>query len=77
MKYIKLSEIEVGERCILKEINITGSIKRRIQDLGFVKGSEIKCMIKSPLKEPTAYFIKGSVIALRDDIIKNIFVERV
>lgn len=77
MQKIKLNEIKVGEKWIIKNIIMPENTKRRLQDLGFVKGSIIECVLKSPLKDPTAYRIRGTVIAIREDVSKNIFVERI
>ena len=35
-------------------------------DLGFIPGSEVEVALKSPFRDPTAYHIKGAMIALRD-----------
>lgn len=52
---------------VITSINSTGSIRRRLGDLGFVKGSKVEYVSKSPLGDPTAYYIKGTVIALREE----------
>ena len=36
-------------------------------DLGFTEGSIVKTVRKSPLGDPTAYLIRGSIIALRQE----------
>lgn len=38
---------------------------RRLGDLGFVQGTGIACLYRSPAGDPTAYGIRGTVIALR------------
>ena len=43
-------------------------------DLGLVSGAYIKALQKSPSLDPTAYLIKGTVIALRKEDAKNILV---
>lgn len=77
MNKIMLSDLKLGEKGYVRKIFLTGDIKRRLQDLGFVDGSLIKCVLKSPLKDPTAYFIKGTTIAIREEIAQNILIERV
>lgn len=42
-----------------------GVMRRRLQDLGFVTGAQVECLGKSPLGDPSAYRVKGAVVALR------------
>lgn len=60
-----LSELELGSCGIVLDIHSAGSMCRRLQDLGLVKGTKVTCMQKSPLGDPTAFLIRGAVIALR------------
>lgn len=48
---------------------------RRLGDLGLIEGSRVKCLFRSPLGDPTAYEIKGAVIALRQRDARSIVVE--
>ncbi|WP_250278520.1 FeoA family protein [[Clostridium] colinum] len=77
MNKIMLNSLDIGDSCYIKKILLDKNIKRRLQELGFIEGSLIKCVLKSPFNEPTAYFVKGTMIALREEITKNILVERV
>jgi len=72
---ISLSKLPIGSTCKLYYLNINNiNLKRRLLDLGLVKNTTIKALYKSPLNDPTSYLIRGSVIALREDDTKNIFV---
>ena len=51
-----------------------GSMRRRLQDIGIVRGAEIKCLMHSPSGDPAAYLIKGAVIALRSEDSSQIFI---
>ena len=62
---MNLDQIEPGERAIVEEICVKGAMARRLQDLGLEKGTEIMCVGRSPLGDPSAYLILGSVFALR------------
>lgn len=75
----------MNKKCGLNALNIdecgevlhlenTGSIRRRLQDIGVVEGTKIKCVLKAPGGDPTAFLIKGAVIAIREDDSKKIFV---
>jgi DtxR family Mn-dependent transcriptional regulator len=53
-----------------------GESRRRLLDLGFVKGSEIKIDLLNPLGEPNAYLIKGTSIALRKEQASKILIKK-
>ena len=61
----RLSELKQGERAFVVEIHSGDGMRRRLQDLGLVRGTELSCLQKSPLGDPVAYLIRGAVIALR------------
>ena len=42
-----------------------GAERRRLLDLGFVPGSEVRVEMISPVGDPTAYRVRGCLIALR------------
>ena len=62
---MRLSELAVGERCVVSGMEIGGAMRRRLLDLGVVEGGEILCVGKSPLRDPAAYLIGGAVVAIR------------
>lgn len=44
-----------------------GSDRRRLMDLGFTPGVKVTRLQTSPLGDPIAFEVRGSVIALRRD----------
>lgn len=62
-----LNRLEVGECAIILNINAKGSMYRRLLDLGLVAGTLVRCIMKAPSGDPSAYLIRGAVIALRDE----------
>jgi len=52
------------------------AIEQRLTDLGIVPGTRIRCLYRSPLQDPTAYEIRGAVIALRKEDSAEILVEQ-
>lgn len=72
-----LFDIKTGESALIDSINITGDIRRRLFDLGFVKKSLVRCVGASPSGDPAAYLIRGAVIALRNDESRKIMVRKV
>ena len=71
----KLCELKIDEKARVKELKIKGAMRRRLQDIGLIEGTEVKCVLISPLGDPKAYEIRGAVIAIREDDSKNIYVE--
>ncbi len=64
---MKLNELRVGGKAVVEGLQTEGPMRRRLQDIGIVEGTEIECVGRSPGGDPAAYFIKGAVIALRDE----------
>lgn len=69
---IYLNKLDVGEIATVSDIFAEEDMRQRLEDLGIVEGTQIKCLMKSPLGDPTAFLIRGSVIALRREDSKNI-----
>ena len=72
---MSLDEIKLNEKAIIKKVECQGNIKRRLLDLGFIKGTEITPILISPSKDPRAFYIRGSTIALRKEEAKNVLVK--
>lgn len=62
-----LNELPEGKTARVKELGNTGSMRRRLQDIGLIEGTDVKCLQKSPAGDPIAYYIRGAVIALRSE----------
>ena len=72
---MSLDEIKLNEKAIIKKVECQGNIKRRLLDLGFIKGTEITPILISPSKDPRAFYIRGSTIALRKEDANNVLVK--
>ena len=77
MTYYRLCDVTRDEEVLVKEVNVHGSMKRRLVDIGLIEGTRVKCVGKSPLGDPSAYLIRGAVIAIREETGKDVTVERV
>ena len=53
-----------------------GALRRRLLDLGFVKGSVVSIDMPSPMGNPIAYVVRGSAIALRHEQAKFVLVRK-
>ncbi|MDO5123478.1 MAG: FeoA family protein [Eubacteriales bacterium] len=64
MNTIPLYKLKKGESGTI--INVEDNpYKMRMLELGFIRGENITMIRKSPIGDPTAYFVKGTVVALR------------
>lgn len=60
-----LSDIPIGQSCIILKINGHGGFRHRILELGFVRGQKVQVVKNAPLQDPVEYKILGSLISLR------------
>lgn len=76
MLYIdNLSSLNEGEKAFVRKLCIKGGMRRRLHDIGLIRGTKVCCIQKSPSGDPTAYMIRGAVIALRNSDAEQIIVE--
>ncbi|MDA1507788.1 FeoA family protein [Bacillus cereus group sp. TH36-2LC] len=68
-----LSEFKTGEFVQIEKIQLEGTMKRRLLDLGFIPGATIKALQRSPLGDPVAYQVSNTTIALRKEESSLIF----
>ena len=69
---MKLSELRTGERAVIVKVNGHGSFRKRIIEMGFVKGNKVKVILNAPLRDPIEYEIIGYKISLRREEASNI-----
>lgn len=72
---LTLDCLKVGRSAKVIQINNTGSIRRRLLDLGLIPGTIIKAELASPFQDPIAYQIRNALIAIRKEDSRNILVE--
>ena len=65
MSEYSLSALRVGQSADVAEIQADEAMRRRLLDLGLIRGTRVTCTAKSPAGDPAAYLIRGAVIALR------------
>ena len=69
---MKLSELKTGERGVIVKVNGHGGFRKRIQEMGFVKGNKVKVILNAPLRDPIEYEIIGYKISLRRELAEKI-----
>ncbi len=67
-----LSDLKAGQGGTVRKMNTKGGMRRRLQDLGLIEGSDVECVLVSPGGDPSAYRIKGAVIAIRNEDCRDI-----
>lgn len=60
-----LSDLKTGELGVIVKVNGSGAFRKRILEMGFVKGKVIKVILNAPLKDPIKYKIMDYEVSLR------------
>lgn len=60
-----LDELRLGQRAVVRALGTRGPQRRRLLDLGLVPGVEVVAELASPLGDPTAYRVLGTMVVLR------------
>ncbi len=62
---MKLSELHTGERGVIVKVSGHGGFRKRIVEMGFIKGKTVKVILNAPLRDPIEYELMGYKISLR------------
>lgn len=62
---MRLSELQTGDKAFILKVNGSGAFRKRILEMGFVRGQEIKSILNAPLKDPIKYGIMDYEVSLR------------
>lgn len=62
-----LSDVKVGQKCVVSKLTDEGAIKRRIMDMGVTKNTEVLVHKVAPLGDPIEVTIRGYELSLRKD----------
>ena len=64
---MNLSELKTGERGVIVKILGHGGFRKRIIEMGFIKGKMVEVLLNAPLQDPVKYKIMGYEMSLRHD----------
>ncbi len=67
LEKVCMTDLKRGQRAAVAELAAYDDMRRRLQDIGLIEGTVIECLGKSPMGDPTAFLIRGAVIALRSE----------
>ncbi|WP_298481705.1 FeoA domain-containing protein [uncultured Ruminococcus sp.] len=60
-----LCALQRGETAVIEALYLHGAMRHRLQDLGWIPGTRIQRLQTAGSGDPTAYAVRGAVIALR------------
>ena len=69
---MKLSELKTGERAYIVKVSGHGGFRKRIIEMGFIKGQPVEALLNAPLQDPVKYKLMGYEVSLRHDEAKLI-----
>lgn len=67
--------LKIGEEGSVKQLKSSGRMRRRLLDIGLVENTSVQCLGRSPSGDPSAYLIRGAVIAIRKENCKEIMIQ--
>jgi len=62
---MRLSELQTGHKAYIIRVNGSGAFRKRILEMGFVRGQEVRSVLNAPLKDPIKYEIMEYEVSLR------------
>jgi ferrous iron transport protein A len=71
---LQLNDLEPGQKGIVVSIKGSGATRRRIMDMGIVRGAEIKVIRRAPLGDPVEFEIRDYNLTLRKREAERIYV---
>jgi len=73
---ITLGDLEPGEKGRVVKVKGTGSLRKRLLDMGMIPGTEVQLKKIAPLGDPVDVLIKGYHLSLRKDEAEDILITR-
>jgi len=62
---MKLSELKTGEHAVIVKVQGHGGFRKRIIEMGFIRGKEVEVLLNAPLQDPVKYKLMGYEVSLR------------
>ncbi|MBN2010161.1 ferrous iron transport protein A [candidate division KSB1 bacterium] len=70
-----LSDVKDGGQFVIKSVLATGEIRRRLIDMGFIRGAQGKVLREALLRDPIELQLKGYKVSVRRAEAKQIVIE--
>ena len=65
LRVMRLSELKTGEKGVIVKVLGHGGFRKRIVEMGFIKGKTVEVLLNAPLRDPIKYKVLGYEISLR------------
>ena len=62
---MKLSELKNGETAVIVRLSGHGGFRKRIMEMGFIRGEKVTSVLDSPMHDPIKYNVMGYEVLLR------------
>ena len=69
---MKLADLQTGQEAVIVRVNGHGSFRKRLIEMGFIKGKRVRVVLNAPMKDPIEYEIIGYKISLRREEARQI-----
>lgn len=64
---MRLSDLQTGEHSVITKVTGHGGFRKRIMEMGFIKGQTVEVLMNAPLQDPVKYKVMGYEVSLRHD----------
>ncbi len=71
-----LNDIHPGQQATVTRLTASGEMRRRLLDIGLTPNTCVHCLGRSPLGDPSAFLIRGAVMALRRKDCQSIHIKK-
>ena len=74
---MKLSDLNTGEHGVIVKVQGHGGFRKRIIEMGFIKGEDVEVLLNAPLQDPVKYKLMDYEVSLRHQEAEMIEVNKV
>ena len=60
-----LSDLKTGEKAVIAKVSGHGGFRKRLIEMGFIRGKEVRTVLNAPLRDPVEYEVLGYKVSLR------------
>ena len=72
----RLSQLGVGDVGQIVSLPRQEGVRNKLMNMGIVGGARVECIGKSPLGDPSAFLVRGGVVALRLEDLERIVIKQ-
>ena len=72
-----LNDLAPGQSAVVSGLLASGGMRRRLLDIGLAPETRVECLGRSPAGDPSAFLIRGAVIAIRSEDCGDVLVRAV